>query len=290
MNKIIAVMRLTRIEHSAMLVMAVIAAELISGLIPVPYVLALSLVTPIFISMGSFAINDYYDVESDRANKRMDRPIVSGAIKRSEAMYIAMSCFVIGVLASAFINLAALIIAFIFAVLAILYSYRLKDMLLVGNVYIASSMVIPFIYGSYVVAKAVGISILLICIVIFLAGLGREIHGMVRDYAGDSKARKSRNLVYRIGTKRASQYAFLLYAESILISIYMFFLYQPFAYNVVYIVPMAIADVMLAYVAVKFLSGRKSAAFSKLSRNMSLVAMGIALIAFLAAAAAYIGI
>jgi geranylgeranylglycerol-phosphate geranylgeranyltransferase len=290
MNKITAVLRLTRIEHSIMLVIAVIAAELISGFIPKAPILALSIITPIFVSMGSFAINDYYDVEADRANKRTDRPIVSGAIKKNDALKIALACFVIGVAASIFINASAFLIALIFALLAILYSYRLKDMLLVGNSYIAFSMVIPFIYGSYVVSSNPGIDILLISIVIFLAGLAREIHGMIRDYSGDAAARKTKNLLRYVSTKTASRLSFVLYMESILISIYMFFYYLPFAYNLVYIVPITITDMIIAYIAVGHLLQRKTMRFFSISRNMSLVAMGIALLSFLASAILYIRI
>jgi len=289
-NKIAAVARLTRIEHSIMLVIAVIAAELISGQLPVLPILAASIVTPIFISMGSFAINDYFDVAADKANKRFDRPIVSGAIKRKEAFYIAAACFIIGVAASIFINPAAFIIALVFAVLAIMYSYRLKDMLLIGNIYIAFSMVIPFIYGNYVVSSALSTDIIFVSVIIFLAGLAREIHGMVRDYSGDSAARKTKNLVYHVGIHRASQFAFTLYIEAVLVSIYLFFFYPPFAYNLVYIVPIAVTDAMLCYVAVGHLLQKKSKGFFSMSRNVSLAAMALALIAFLAAAAFFIAI
>jgi geranylgeranylglycerol-phosphate geranylgeranyltransferase len=234
--------------------------------------------------MGSFAINDYFDVESDKANKRMDRPIVNGSIKRGDAFKIAILCFIVGVAASALINVAAFVIAFVFAVLAYLYSYRLKDTLLVGNIYIAFSMVIPFIYGNYIVSKVLGTDIILIGIIIFLAGLAREIHGMIRDYAGDAKARNTKNLVYHVGIKRSSQLAFILYMESVAVSLYMFIFDPPFAFNLLYIVPIAITDIVIVYIACGFLMQKKSKKFYKFSRNASLAVMGIALLAFLAAA------
>ena len=52
MGKISAVLRLTRIEHSLMLVFAVLAAELITKGLPSANYLALSFITPIFISKG----------------------------------------------------------------------------------------------------------------------------------------------------------------------------------------------------------------------------------------------
>jgi geranylgeranylglycerol-phosphate geranylgeranyltransferase len=294
MNKIKAVLKLTRIEHSLMLVIAVIAGEVIAlgvnGIVPSALVLALSIITPIFVSMGSFAINDYYDVKADRANKRMDRPLVNGSLTRKGALQIALISFAIGVLASLFINAYAFVIALVFAILAILYSYKLKDKLLVGNVYIAFSMVIPFIYGNYVVSTMLRANIVLISIIIFLAGAAREIHGMIRDYKGDAAARKSENLLYHVGQNRSAQLAAVLYIEAIMVSIYMFFFTPPFAFNLVYIAPIIITDIALAYIAYGYIVDKKSRGFYSLSRNLSLAVMALSLLAFLAAALVYIRI
>ncbi|MGA2800716.1 MAG: UbiA family prenyltransferase [Candidatus Micrarchaeaceae archaeon] len=291
MGKMKAVLKLTRIEHSIILLVAVIAAELISAHhLPGLAVFVLSMITPAFVSMGSFAINDYYDIGADRANKRMDRPLVNGSLTKRQAMWIVVSCFVIGVLASLFINAYAFVIALIFAALAILYSYRLKDMPVLGNIYIAFSMVIPFVYGDFVVTNSFHISIVLISITIFLAGVAREIHGMIRDYKGDEKARGSRNLLFHVGKARASQLAAILYAEAVLVSIYMFFFYAPFAFNLVYIVPIAITDVTLLYISYGFLVQKKSREFYGFSRNASLAVMALSVLAFLAAALLYVRI
>jgi geranylgeranylglycerol-phosphate geranylgeranyltransferase len=294
MNKMKAVLKLTRIEHSIMLVIAVIAGEVIAlganGIVPSALVIALSIITPVFVSMGSFAINDYYDVKADRANKRMDRPLVNGSLTRKGALRIALISFAIGVLASLFINAYAFVIALVFAVLAILYSYKLKDKLLIGNIYIAFSMVIPFIYGNYVVSTMLRANIVLISIIIFLAGAAREIHGMIRDYKGDATARKSENLLYHVGQNRSAQLAAVLYIEAIMVSIYMFFFTPPFAFNLVYIVPIIITDIALAYIAYGYIVDKKSRGFYSLSRNLSLAVMALSLLAFLAAALVYIRI
>lgn len=293
MNKFVAMLKLTRIEHSIMLVIAVLAGELIvAGHLPNAYVLLLSLIVPIFVSMGSFAINDYYDVEVDRLNKKTSRPIVSGAISREGAMYVAASSFVIGVAASALINPYAFAIAFIFAALAALYSYKLKEMLLVGNIYIAFSMAIPFIFGDYVMSTGLNINIVLIMLVILLSGTAREIHGMIRDYHGDTKARRIRNLPYYIGLKDSSYAALVLYVAAIAISVFMFLFRMPFRYNLVYIVPIAITDILLLYVSAIYIKRHnvsKEGAFDA-ARNISLGAMALALIAYLLSSALYFGL
>ncbi len=288
MDRLTGFLRLTRIEHSLMLVIAVLAAELISSGIPALPILALSLAAPILISMGSFAINDYYDIESDRANRRRDRPIVNGSIKKKEAYWIAIICLALGSVCSLFINIDAFAIAVIFAVLAYLYSYKMKDILLLGNIYIAFAMVIPFIYGSYAVSEAPSFTIIIVSLMIFLAGLAREIHGMIRDYKGDSKARNSKNLIYHVGPKRSAELAFILYAESAVISAYLFFFNAPFRHNLVYMVPIAIVDLVLLYVSFGYLNEMKDQGFMKLSGKLALAAMALALLAILASALFYV--
>ncbi len=283
MTKLGAFFRLTRIEHSLMLVVAVLAAELIAGGLPGHLTLALSLITPIFISMASFAINDYFDVASDRANGRFDRPIVSGEISKGSALVISVVCLVIGIGASAFINFYAFMIAWVFGLLAMLYSYRLKDTLLLGNAYIAFSMAIPFLFGNFVVTTTLLPGIVAIFFIVFLSGLAREIQGMIRDYRGDQKARKSRNLVHYTRKERAAQIAFILYLEAILISIFLFFFIEPFRFNLTYLVPIAIADGMIAYIAVRCLFDERNATY-RLAKNVSLAAMGIALLGYLISA------
>jgi hypothetical protein len=78
-----------------------------------------------------------------------------------------------------------------------------------------------------------------------------------------------------------------LYLEGIAISLFMFVFLLPFKYNLVYIVPIVVANLMFFYVAVGYLS-KDSRRFFDMSRNLSLLAMGIALISYLISAIFYI--
>ncbi|MEM3839337.1 MAG: UbiA family prenyltransferase [Candidatus Micrarchaeaceae archaeon] len=279
-KKIAAILRLTRIEHSLMLVVAVIAAELASGGIPKLPIFALSLVTPIFISMAAFAINDYFDVEVDKANNEK-RPLVTGQLTKCEAMAITYACLLAGIAASFLVNEYSFVIAIAFGGLSMAYSYRLKEMLFWGNAYIAFSMAIPFIYGSYVVQSSPSKVILLISAMIFLSGLAREIHGTIRDLKGDTKVRNVRSFAKVIGVMPSAILALVLYAAAIAISISLFYAERPFLLNITYLALIAITDIMLAYLGILYLY-KKSAAFYKFSRNLSLAAMALALVTILA--------
>jgi len=241
----------------------------------------MSIITPVFISMASFAINDYFDIEVDKFNKKMQRPLVNGSLKPLDAIYVTAITLVIGIVASAFINLYCFAIALIFGALALLYAYKIKETLFWGNAYIAFSMAIPFIFGNYVVSISLKQSIILITLLIFFSGLAREIHGTIRDLKGDIKIRNVKTLPRVIGISGASALA-LVFLLNRRISIYLFIYYEPFKLNLVYILPIAITDITLLYLGVKYIYER-SEKFYSFARNASLAAMGTALLALLLA-------
>ena len=285
MGKIKDIIKLTRIEHSLMLIIAVVAAEMIALGLPRVNVLILSMITPVFISMGAFAINDYFDIDTDRINRKSN-PLLKGSLKPRDALYITAVSMIIGIAASAMINFYCFAIAIIFAVLSVLYSYRMKNMLLLGNAYIAVSMAIVFIFGAYVVSSSVRPAVLLIIAMIFLSGLAREINGTVRDMTGDVKARKVKTLPVVIGSKAAAAIAFILYIIAIGITLFLFLEMPPFLYNIYYGVIIVISDILVFNSGIIFLLGDKKS--YRRARNTSLAGMGLALIAILIASLAYI--
>ncbi len=288
MGKLLEVLKLTRIEHSLLLAIAVVAAELLSGGLPSTTILILSLITPVFISMGAFAINDYFDIEVDRKNKK-SRPLVTGALVPSDALLTAAACMGIGIIASMPINAYCMTIAVFFAALSFFYSYRLKEILLVGNIYIALTMVIPFAFGSYVLSATPNTQIMIVSVMVFLSGLALEIHGTIRDFKGDIKERKVMSLPRVIGLKRAAEYALLFYLLAIFLSVYLFAELAPFKLNPVFGALIAMSDILLLYVSLAQMHTSKSShKFYRRIRNLSLAGMGIALLAILAASLAYI--
>lgn len=279
MGKLGALFRLTRFEHSIMLVVAVVAAQIISGgIAPDIGVFIRSLITPIFISAGAFAINDYFDIKVDKENKKM-RPLVTGEIKPVTALYVTAFSMALGIFASFFINIYCFAIALFFALMSLLYSYRLKETLFLGNAYIALSMVIPFIFGSYVVNSSPGTAVIVISVIVFASGLAREIHGTIRDYQGDKKIRNVKTLPRKIGIGASATISLLLYLFAIILSIYLFLYVPPFTNSMTYAVLVGLTDLMLLYVGIGYLMFPKQKFYDK-TRNISLFAMGIALIAF----------
>jgi len=171
----------------------------------------------------------------------------------------------------------------------VLYSYKLKEMLVVGNLYVALTMLIPFLFGNYVVSGALRGSILLISVMVFFSGFAREIHGTIRDYRGDVKMRRATTLPRAIGVENAALDALLFYLAAVAISIFLFFFVAPFANNPLFGAMIGVSDMMLLYVGLGYVYKKKRAQqFYERTRNVSLLAMGLALVAILISAAVYI--
>ena len=209
---------------------------------------------------------------------RKRRPLVSGELRPSDALLITAAAIIIGVGASLMINLYCAAIAAAFAALSLLYTYRLKELPLVGNAYVALSMSIPFIFGSYVVGTP-GVAILSIFALVFLAGLAREIDGAVRDYYGDVGKRGARTLPAVIGRKASAWAAMALYAVAVCISIYLFLAVPPFMNSIVYPEVIAVVDAMMLYSGAVFAAGIERL-YGQV-RNVSLAGMALALVCIL---------
>lgn len=211
--------RLFRIEHALMLAVAVLLSELLVGKalsisLPPISIVVLSLLVPVFVEMGSFALNDYLDVKADRANRRRDRPIVAGEISPQSALGLAALCYAIGILACIPLPREASMVALVFIFLSVLYNWQLKRLPLIGNLYIAASMAIPFIFGNIVVSPHIMPSIILITMVAFLSGVGREILKSAEDLEGDVKHRGASTLPAVIGIRNSSYIGAVCYLIS----------------------------------------------------------------------------
>jgi geranylgeranylglycerol-phosphate geranylgeranyltransferase len=150
--------------------------------------LALGFFTGFFICAYSMAVNDVYDVEVDRVN-RPGRPIPSGRISRSTASRVSMFVLAAGFACSALsLSVVAVGIASLYAFLSWLYNSKAKKTGLAGNLIVASSLAIPFIYGGVVSGGSVtGSLLLLMALTSFFSGVGREVVKAMADVEGDAK-------------------------------------------------------------------------------------------------------
>ncbi len=180
------------------------------------YNLTLGFLVGFLITAYSMIINDYFDIEVDRINSPQ-RPFASGRVSVRAGLGLALLLFLLGIIASAFINLIALLVALFFALISFLYSWRVKRMGLLGNSLVALSMAIPFVYGSIIAERYRPLPFLLAGIA-FFAGLSREVIKGISDVEGDSR-RGIRTVAIEKGSKRASELAFAFMASAVALSL-----------------------------------------------------------------------
>lgn len=246
----------------------------------------LTFFTALFLEASTFALNDYYDFEIDKKNKRVDRPLVRGDISKNTALYLFFILFPLGIVCSYFVNLTCFIIALVTALFAIFYDVILKKIKLLGNFFIAYTMAIPFIFGAASVLTktsfAIDLSpaIFIIALIAFLAGAGREIMKDVMDFEGD-KEEGVRSFPRYIGIRKSNMISALFYIIAIALSFLPFFMsrYDVYYQNYYYFSFVMVTDTMLLSTSLQLIF--KKQVNMRFYRKFTLVAIFFGLIAFL---------
>lgn len=289
MKKLKAIWELLRLEHGVMIAIAILIGSLVAlkgeGFPPFDKFI-LTFFMALFLEASTFALNDYYDLEIDKKNKRIDRPLVRGDISPKSALYLFFILFPLGILCSFFVNLACFIIALITALLAVVYDAKMKKIKLLGNFYIAYVMAIPFIFGGAAVIAddtlffEIDPAIYIVALIAFLTGSGREIMKDVMDFIGDRET-GVRSFPKYIGNRMSNILAALFFLIAIVLSFLPFFIekYEIYYLNYPYLMLIFITDTMLLSTSFQLIFKKKPNL--KLHRSFTLLAIFIGLLAFL---------
>jgi geranylgeranylglycerol-phosphate geranylgeranyltransferase len=185
-------------------------------------------------------INDYFDLDIDRIN-RPDRPLPAGQLSPHFAKMFAIILFGCGIFFSIFINIYAVIIAFLSAFLLVAYSARLKRTVLWGNATVSMMTAVAFVYGALAAGR--WRDGLIPAVFAFLFHFGREILKDMEDVAGDASA-NAQTFPIRFGRLPALILITILYAILILFTLVP---YQLDIYNFAYLLAVVIGvDCILA--------------------------------------------
>jgi geranylgeranylglycerol-phosphate geranylgeranyltransferase len=296
MKKLKAIWELMRLEHGVMLFLAILIGSLISQKtlydnLNLPLLnIFLTFFTALFLEASTFALNDYYDLEIDRINKRTDRPLVRGDISPKTALNIFYLLFPLGLICSYFVNMTCFIIALITALISVLYDMKMKKIKLIGNFYIAYIMAIPFVFGGATVLGnnpfslgTINPVIYVIALIAFLAGAGREIMKDVMDYEGD-KSQGVRSFPRYIGIRASNGVASVFYLVAIVLSFLPYFssYFGVYYRNISYFILVFITDTMLLSTCLQLIL--KKQPNMKFLRKYTLLAIFIGLLSFLVGA------
>ena len=271
-----------------MIAIAVLIGSLIAGkTFPALDKFIFTFFTVLFLEASTFALNDYYDLDIDKKNKRTDRPLVRGDLSPKTATYLFLILFPLGIICSYLVNITCFIIALITALFAILYDIKIKKIKLLGNFFIAYTMAIPFIFGGAAIIQENNLSIapspaiFIIALIAFLAGSGREIMKDVMDFKGD-KEKGVRSFPKYIGIRKSNILSAFFYLMAIGLSFIPFFVssYEFYYQNYYYLMIVFVTDVMFLSTSLQLIFNKKIN--MRFYRRFTLIAIFVGLIAFLA--------
>jgi geranylgeranylglycerol-phosphate geranylgeranyltransferase len=276
-----AAVSILRPVNCAMIGFAVVIGYFVSKPAAVsPIDIVLGFITGFAICAFSMVANDYYDIDVDRVNQP-SRPLPSGALSKSDAIAIAVITLILGFVATALtLDFQALLIVALYSFLAWLYDFRAKKYGVAGNMVVASSLAIPFVYGGVISGGHVLDSLLLfMASTSFLAGVGREIVKAMADVPGD-KERGVRSYASVHGMRAASLLGALFFLAAVVTSVLPLFV---ISVNDFYRVGVLLPDAAFVYLAYRIVT-RPDVARALSVKRAALMGMLLGLIVFVGGA------
>jgi 4-hydroxybenzoate polyprenyltransferase len=147
------------------------------------YVVAFFVV--LFSAFANFGFNDYFDLDVDRLNHRMDRPLVEGALMKRTALVITGISSFIAIALTMFLNPLARILILVGLPLTLLYHLGVKRVFFLKNAFIGFTNIGIIMLGSLVSDAFLEPMAFFLVSVGFFVGLSYEIMLDIADVEGD---------------------------------------------------------------------------------------------------------
>ena len=145
------------------------------------------------LSSSVYFFNDIFDCESDKLNpEKSDRPIASGAISIKLGYFFAAILFLSAMILSYFINLQCFLLLLSYAIINVLYTVKLKHLVIVDVMIIAYGFVARALAGAW--AAEIFLTEWFILCVMFLSlflALGKRRHELINTRGGRRKVLKN---------------------------------------------------------------------------------------------------
>jgi 4-hydroxybenzoate polyprenyltransferase len=241
----------------------------------------LGFITSFSLTGASMVVNDFLDRFVDMINAPT-RPIPSQLVSEKAALLYAGFLSMIGLTAAYFTNLSCLAIGGASLIVSVIYSYKGKEMGLIGNFMVSFCVTLPlfyggFLYNSFSWSSSGLLSLAFYTLMAFLANTGREITKGIMDTEGD-KLRNVRSIALQFGDRLAANLAGLFYLLVVGLSIF------PWVLDIVswhYLPFVIISDLGFIISSVKLMK-KSSRENAKKGKKMVLLSLGIGLIAIIA--------
>ncbi len=238
---------LTRPINDVMSAFAVFISGVISAgwHMPLTTVLAASVGT-FFASAGGMVINDYFDFDIDSVN-RPERPIPSGQISRRGALFFSAGLFGAAVFCAMFTTVWCIIVGIPALFLLIIYSWKLKRKLFIGNLAVAVLSGLALLYGGIATGSIKLVSIL--ALIAFFGTVSREMLKDIEDVEGD-RLGGSTSLPVTLGVEATARVAGLFLGLAVGFS---YLPYMSGIFGEPYIVMITSVNLVMVYAVVQML-------------------------------------
>ena len=201
------------------------------------------------ITSAGFAINDYFDRESDAVIKPK-RPIPSGALSLKQVIAVSTVLFTVGLVLSVLINWRSFMILLVDCILLVIYSAFVKRKSgFAANVLVGLLVGTAFLYGEATVSQTLSLISLSLYPICF-GTIGGNILRDVLSLEGDSQIGYP-TLPKKIGNKGSIQIAaFLFIATAILAPLPFFFNF----FTIYYLSLITLWGILLIYSSIRLLT------------------------------------
>lgn len=208
--KVRAVTDLARLKASTIVGMTVILG-MVAVITKVPSIdlILFGFGVGFILSASTNTINDIMDLKLDRLEKP-NRPLPHEDITINEAWTIFVIESLIGYICGLMLSLSAFFLTILVSVTSILYSYKLKNILVFKNTLTAFGIASAFLVGAFGTQQELPFSVILFFLLIFIAVVAFEIHKDIADIEGDLQLGKQ-TVPTVIGLKKAAYFAVFLY-------------------------------------------------------------------------------
>ncbi len=241
-----------------------------------------------FITSAGFAINDYYDRESDAVIKPK-RPIPSGALSLRQVIAISTVLFAVGLALAVWINVLSLLILAIDSILLLFYSALVKRKSgFAANILVGLLTGTAFLYGEAVTLGSNAVSPLSLSLVslslypIAFGTIGGNILRDILSSEGDSKVGYP-TLPQTMGMKNSISIAAIFFAITAVLAPLPYLLEF---FSVYYIVPILVWGIILIYASARLVTSAPTVENVKkyerlITMSMMLLILSLVLEAFI---------
>jgi len=258
--------------------LSVLTAFAITKTMIAPQTILLIFFSMAFITSAGFAINDYFDRESDAVIKPK-RPIPSGALSLKQVVAVSGILFALGLVMAALINWLSFAIIAVDSLLLLVYSYMVKRKSgFVANILVGILTGTAFMYGQATITNPAIVNLVSLSLYPIAFGtIGGNVLRDILSVEGDSKVGYP-TLPQKIGSISAAKVGALFFLLTGLLAPLPYFIGN---FTIYYLPLILLWSVLLIYASIRLVTSSSTVQnVRKYERivTMSMILLPLALI------------